>query len=187
MVTMNLNFLFRLLLTISATSLLLIVFLVQKSYTLYCLFPSLTWMKDISPFVSYLIYIAVPVMLTWLSIKLSSKLGKDSFCSGDIVEISHANNSFLPSYLGYFFVALSVGNWDTLIVVYGMLFVFTFRSQALYFNPLFLLYGFEFYNVTTRGGASIFLISGKRYKLPVDVVIQSARRINDYTFIERER
>ena len=184
---MNLNFLFRLLLTISATSLLLIVFLVQKSYTLYCLFPSLTIFKNTSPFVSYMLYIAVPVALTWLSIKLSFWLGKDGFSAGDVVEIAHANNSFLPSYLGYFFVALSVPNWDTLIIVYGMLFLFTFRSQALYFNPLFLLYGFEFYNITTQGGASVFLISRKQYKLPADVVIHTARRINDYTFMERER
>lgn len=183
---MNLNFLFRLLLTINATSLLLIVFLVQKSYTLDCFFPGVPWLETVSPFVSYLFYITVPVALTWLSIRISFWLGKDEFSAGDVVEISYANNSFLPSYLGYFFVALSVPNWDTLIVVYGMLFVFTFRSQALYFNPLFLLYGFEFYNVTTQGGASLFLISKKRYKLPVNVAIHTARRINDFTFMERE-
>lgn len=184
---MNLNFLFRVLLTISATSLLVIVFLVQKSYTLNFLLPCLTWLEAISPFFSYGFYIGVPLLLTWISIKMSSWLGVDGFAVGEVVEISHANNSFLPSYLGYFFVALSVPNVDTLIVVYGMLFVFTFRSQALYFNPLFLLYGFEFYNVTTRSGASIFLISRKRYKLPCDVVISKAFRINDYTFMERER
>ncbi|MGS0943762.1 hypothetical protein ACVA51_25000 (plasmid) [Pseudomonas luteola] len=184
---MNFNFLFRLLLTINATSLLLVVFLVQKSYTLDYFFPSLKWLAAVKPFGSYLFYIVVPATLTLLSIRLSSWLGKDEFSAGDVVEISHANNSFLPSYLGYFFVALSVPNWDTLIVVYGMLFVFTFRSQALYFNPLFLLYGFEFYNVTTRGGASLFLISKKRYKLPATVVIHKARRINDFTFMEGDK
>lgn len=183
---MNLNFFFRLLLTISATSLLLIVFLVQKSYTLYCLFPRFAWLESFNPFFSYSFYISVPVALTWISIKLSSFLGKDSFSAGDVVEISHANNSFLPSYLGYFFVALSIPNWNTLVVVYGMLFVFTFRSQALYFNPLFLLYGFEFYNITTRSGASIFLISKQRYKVPFDIAMPTARRINDYTFMEKE-
>jgi hypothetical protein len=184
---MSLNFLFRLLLTVSATSLLIIIFLVQKGYTLYYLLPSYAGLKSLSPFISYLAYIFVPVLLTGISISLSRWLGKDGFSAGDVVEIAHANNSFLPSYLGYFFVALSVPNWDVLIVVYGMLFIFTFSSQALYFNPLFLLYRFEFYNVTTRNGASVFLISRKRYKLPADVVIQVAHRINDYTFIENER
>lgn len=184
---MSLNFLFRILLTINATSLLIIVFLVQKSYTLSYFFPHLTWLGSVSPLFSYLIYITAPLVSTGVSIYLSRWLGADGFAEGELTEIAFANNSFLPSYLGYFFVALSVPDLDTLIFIYGILFVFTFRSQALYFNPLFLLYGFEFYEVTTRRGASIFLISREKYKLPSDVVIQAARRINDFTFIERER
>src|SRR5690606_24959412 len=126
------------------TSLLVIVFLVQKSYTLSYFFPSVSALTNLSQFVSYILYVCAPIILTGLSIKLSSHLGKDEFRQGEVEEISHANNSFLPSYLGYFFVALSIPDWDVLIVVYGMLFIFTFKSQALYFNPLFLLYGFDF-------------------------------------------
>ena len=40
----------------------------------------------------------------------------------------------------------------------------TYKSQALYFNPLFLLYGYDFYTITTSTGASIFLISKEKYK-----------------------
>lgn len=179
------NFLFRLLLTFNATSLLVIIYLVQKGqvpgvlgpvFELTIALPNMAW---------YVLYLAVPVILTGLSIALSSSLGKDSFKAGEVASIEHANNSFLPSYLGYFFVALSVPNWETLIFVYGVLFVFTFLSQALYFNPLFLLFGFEFYNITTKNGASIFLISRQRYKTPLEVEVASANRINDYTFIER--
>ncbi|MBE0354513.1 hypothetical protein PPHE_a2181 [Pseudoalteromonas phenolica O-BC30] len=99
--------------------------------------------------------------------------------------IEHANNSFLPSYLGYFFVALSISNWETLFFVYGVLFIFTFLSQALYFNPLFLLFGFEFYNIKTKNGTAIFLISRNKYKKPNEIDIEKAHRINNYTFIER--
>ena len=74
---------------------------------------------------------------------------------------------------------------QTLIFVYGVLFAFTFLSQALYFNPLFLLFGFEFYNIKTMSGAGIFLISRNGYKTPSDIVIDRAYRINNYTFIER--
>jgi hypothetical protein len=112
-------------------------------------------------------------------------LGKDEFKAGKVASIEHANNSFLPSYLGYFFVALSIGNWETLWFVYGVLFVFTFLSQALYFNPLFLLFGYEFYNIATKNGTAIFLISKERYKKPDDIQIPLAYRINNYTFIER--
>ncbi len=179
------NFIFRLLLTFNATSLLVIIFLVQKGYTLSDIFPGACFMSAVPNWVSYVAYILVPILLTWLSLYLSRFLGRDDFEEGQVIAISHANNSFLPSYLGYFFVALSVGNFETLMFVYGLLFVFTFLSQALYFNPLFLLFNFEFYNITTRNGAEIFLISKRKYKLPSDVALESAYRINNYTFIEK--
>jgi len=179
------NFAFRLLLTLNATSLLVIIFLVQKTYTLGNLFPQYQLLVTLPNAISYIAYMLLPTLLTGFSILLSSRLGRDSFKSGEIVSIEHANNSFLPSYLGYFFVALSVGNLETLAFVYIVLFIFTFLSQALYFNPLFLLYGFEFYNITTKNGASIFLISRQKFKIPVDIDISTAYRINNYTFIER--
>lgn len=180
------NFFFRLLLTFNATSLLVIIFLVQKGHTLKFFFESKSWAVQLPNAVSYVIYFCVPVLLTGLSIFLSSRLGKDEFKKGTIHSIEHANNSFLPSYLGYFFVALSVGNWETLWFVYGVLFLFTFLSQALYFNPLFLIFGYEFYNIKTNNGTAIFLISRHQYKKPDEIDISVAYRINNYTFIERE-
>ncbi len=182
------NIAFRILLTLNATSLLLIIFLVQNGYSLsyfldkYC---SPDWVPAMPNLISYLFYFLIPVITTGISILLSSKLGKDDFQKGEIKTIEHANNSFLPSYLGYFFVALSIGGWEALWFVYGVLFVFTFLSQALYFNPLFLLFGYEFYNITTRNGTAIFLISRHKYKNPGEIEIPTAHRINNYTFIER--
>lgn len=181
------NQIFRLLLTFNATSLLVIIFLVQKGYSLdYFVCPE--WAQYIFEFpeyFSYIFYLIVPIVLTWLSIFLCSRLGKDEFTVGEVTSIEHANNSFLPSYLGYFFVALSIGGWETLFFVYGVLFVFTFLSQALYFNPLFLVFRFEFYNIVTTNGSVLFLISRKKYRSPSDVVIDKAYRINNYTFIEK--
>ncbi|MGJ8526016.1 hypothetical protein LMG33818_001764 [Halomonadaceae bacterium LMG 33818] len=184
------NIAFRLLLTFNATSLLVIIFLVQKGYTLNYFLSNITWfdwMKLLPNAISYLIYILIPIFSTWVSILLSSKLGKDEFKSGEVKSIEYANNSFLPSYLGYFFVALGVENWETLVFTYCILFVFTFLSQALYFNPLFLLFRFKFYNVTTISGSTIFLISRNVYKRPNEIHISVAYRINNYTFIEWER
>lgn len=183
------NTAFRVLLTFNATSLLVIIFAVQKGYSLGHFLGGLTcfgWIAALPNAVSYLLYFLIPVLSTGLSIWLSKYLGRDEFKAGEIASIEHANNSFLPSYLGYFFVALSIGNWETLWFVYGVLFVFTLLSQALYFNPLFLLFGYEFYNITTNNGTAIFLISKERYKKPDDIQIPVAYRINNYTFIERE-
>ncbi|MGS0534495.1 hypothetical protein [Pseudoalteromonas sp. SaAl2] len=153
--------------------------------TLSKLFPACTFLETWPNFVSYLIYLAIPILLTGVSILLSKLLGSDAFKKGEVGSIEHANNSFLPSYLGYFFVALSISNWETLGFVYGVLFIFTFLSQALYFNPLFLLFGFEFYNIKTTNGTAIFLISRNKYKKPDEIDIEKAYRINNYTFIER--
>lgn len=180
------NFLFRLLLTFNATSLLLLIYLVQKGLTLAKLFPGCTKVVAWPSMVSYLLYFCVPLLLTGLSIWISKYLGRDEFKKGEVESIEHANNSFLPSYLGYFFVALSISNEETLWFVYGVLFIFTFLSQALYFNPLFLLFGFEFYNIKTSNGTAIFLISRSKYKKPDEIDIAKAYRINNYTFIERE-
>ncbi|MFB9148302.1 hypothetical protein [Roseovarius ramblicola] len=178
------NIAFRILLTFNATSLLVIIFCIQHDYDASYFYPhSIT---NYTPsYISYIAYAIVPIFLTGFSLYLSAFLGADEFTAGEVISIEHANNSFLPSYLGYFFVALSVSDWQTLSFVYGMLFVFTFLSQALYFNPLFLIFGYEFYNVETKNGTTLFLISKERYKKPDAVKVSSARRINDYTFIER--
>lgn len=178
------NIIFRLLLTFNATSLLIIVFIVQKGYALNYFFSDCSFFAKVPNVASYLVYFFAPVLLTGLSIWLSFFLGKDEFKKDEVESIEHANNSFLPSYLGYFFVALSVSNWETLGVVYALLFVFTFLSQALYFNPLFLVFGYEFYNIKTKNGTAVFLISRQKYKKPSEVDIPIARRINNYTFIE---
>lgn len=181
-----LNFIFRGLLAFNATSLLVIIYLVKQGITLDVLFPWLSqfsWIVDLPNLTSYFIYIIVTLLLTWISIFLSSGLGKDTFESGEIVSIEYANNSFLPSYLGYFFVALSINNCETLFFVYIILFVFTFLSQALYFNPLFLIFRYNFYNVTNNDGVSFFLISRQDFRKPKQVAL-TANRINTYTYIE---
>ncbi|MDF1584300.1 MAG: hypothetical protein P1P78_13450, partial [Methyloprofundus sp.] len=107
------NAAFRVLLTANATSLLVIIFLVQKGITLGQLLGGVNyfgWTVTLTNAVSYLFYLAIPILSTGLSIWLSKYLGKDEFKAGEVASIEHANNSFLPSYLGYFFVALSISN-----------------------------------------------------------------------------
>ena len=179
------TFLFRLLLNFSATSLLLIIFLIHTKHTLAYFFPNHLYLSKLPDCISYFLYLTVPVLLTWLSIFLSSCLSKDNFDKGHIVSIQNANNSFLPSYLGYFFLALTLDGWEIFWFVYGIIFVFTFLSQTLYFNPLFLLFKFNFYNITTKNGAKVFLITRNSYKIPHNIFITTAYRINNYTYFER--
>lgn len=84
------NIAFRLLLTFNATLLLVIIFMVQKGYTLsYFLadVADLDWLNTLPNAVSYVLYILVPLLSTGLSILLSSKLGKDDFKQSEVASI----------------------------------------------------------------------------------------------------
>ncbi len=180
--------LFRLFLTFNATSLILVVYLVKTQTVLNILW----WrLANLPHFVSYSIYFLIPVGLTFLSLLISKWLASDSIEKENgvsaIKEIEQANNAYLPSYLGYFFVALSVPYCDTLIFVFAILFLFTFLSQTLYFNPLFLLFGYHFYYLTTANNIKIFLITRKKLKDPSKLEFPKLKRINDFTFIDKEK
>ncbi|NGM71637.1 hypothetical protein [Sphingobacterium sp. SGL-16] len=176
------NFLYRTLLTFNATSLILVIFLIKDEITLNSLHEKLNILPN---YASYIAYFAIPIILTFLSLFISKYLGNANISKGTITEIENANNAFLPSYLGYFFVALSVNNCDTLLFVFFILFVFTFLSQTLYFNPLFLIFGYHFYNVSTSNKAKLFIISKNQITKIDDVEFPSLKRINNFTFIDK--
>lgn len=84
------NIAFRILLTFNATSLLVIIFLVQKGYTLGHLARCFTWLSEailLPNVVSYFFYLLIPILCTGFSIWLSKFLGKDEFKKGEIASI----------------------------------------------------------------------------------------------------
>ena len=105
---------FKGLLTLDA--LLIVVYMVK----------SCIWLPRIDK-LSVVIYLLIPLIIARMCVELSKKLSKDSI-EGGISGVELANESFLPSYAGYFFVALSVPDkqYITLFVVfwnfiYGMI------------------------------------------------------------------
>lgn len=179
-----LNFLFRLFLAFNSTSLLLVVYWIKSGVTIKIIPPCIIHLPN---YVSYCIYILAMLLLTYLSLLFSKSLAKEGLNKGDISNVEYANDAFLPSYLGYFFVALDVPNTETLWFVYPLIFVFTFLSQTLYFNPLFLVFGYHFYNLTTVNNVRIFMITKKKFKDPSTVSFPSLLRINDFTYIDNEK
>lgn len=172
------EFLYRIFLTFNATSPILVTFLIKERYYICCLDKFPIW-------VSYMVFIVIPVILTWISLLLKTYLSKDSIECG-IKDVEQANNAFLPSYLGYFFVALSVPTVETMIFIYIILFVFTFVSQTLYFNPLFLCFGYQFYYITTEENVKQFIISKRKIRSTKYLNFASLRRINNFTYIDIE-
>lgn len=169
---------FKLFLTFNATSTMIVVYLIKERYYLLCLDKLPVW-------VSYIVFLLVPVFLTVISLWMEKLLSKDNIeCK--LLSVEEANNTFLPSYLGYFFVALGVETTEAMIFVYLIVFVFTYFSQTLYYNPIFLLLGYKFYYITTENNVKLFIISKKEIKSAKETVFPKLRRINNTTFIEEE-
>ena len=136
-------FFFRLLLAISSTSLLPIIYFIKSRYYFIdfnsCIYlkskETIRWLNQIS----LLGYLILPFILIIVVLFMVSFLSKDEFKKGSVESIENATNGFLPSYLGYFFIALSIPDHDffILFVIWLILGIFVFISQVNYFNPIF--------------------------------------------------
>lgn len=169
------NLLFKFLLTVNATSWMFVVYGIKEGITLW----------KIPQWALGLILLCIPIVLSIISIEISSFLGSDSL--EDCQEFSLADNEFLPTYLGYFFVSLSVPDTTTMIYLYLIVFVFTFLSQTQYFNPIFLLFGYHYYHILTKHGTRVFIIiKGKVIRNKENISFDYLKRINDTTYIQRK-
>jgi hypothetical protein len=172
------NFLIRLILTASSVSFFGIVFLFYNEKYHYKQELGTFW------WIIIVIYLSLPFIATGLALLLCKLLSSDHLTNAKSIETS--NNDFLANYLSFFFVALSIDAKNMILfwVVFGMTLLFTFVSRVSYFNPMFLIFGFNFYYIETSDSVKVMLISRKKLKKPSDLDTTTAKRINNYTFIE---
>ncbi len=172
------KFIYKGVLTLNATLLFVFIYFIKEKIMI----------PFLGGYISILLYVGIIVIFTLICIRLTACLPSDVI-EGDIQEITMANNSFMPSYLGYFFVALSLPlhSYFIAIVVYIIIWIFTFLSQSLYFNPLFLLFGYHFYRIRLKDNRKIFVISKKKpFQAMRTNSYKNLKRINDFTFIDKE-
>lgn len=168
------NFIYKLLLTINATSWMGIIYAIKEGWTI----------GKIPVWLFGIVLLVIPVILSGCSLLLTKKFGKESLT--ECTEVSLADGEFLPVYLGYFFVSVGVSEDLTMFIVSAIVFVFTFISQTQYFNPIFLLFGYHYYHILTRNGTKIFVMKrGNVARKASELSLVNLRRINDTTFIER--
>lgn len=173
----QIKLIYKILLTIDATILFLFLYLVKnKLWIPYC------------GKISVVIYLGIILIFTFICLQSKVILKKGSI-EGNIIDISLANDSYMANYLGYFCVALSLSkDWVILGVVYAIVFVFTYKSQSLFYNPLFLLFGYNFYYIHDQEGMKVFVISKKKdIRSCENLSFSRVRKVNDFTFIDEER
>lgn len=170
-----LNFLYKLLLTFNSTSWVIVIYGIKQKWTIFnCPY----WIISIA-------LLLIPVITSLISILCFRGLSKDNVTS--CIEIENANNAFIPTYLGYFFVGLSISNYQLLLFVYAIIFIFTFIGQGQYFNPIYLLFGYKFYKVLTSKGTRLFIISRRDIRSIKESNFPVIRRINQTTYVEKRR
>ncbi len=167
----------RFFMTISAVSFFVVVYLVQKEIT-----PFSADMPVYYKYLTYAVYVSIPFVFGGFSILLRKLFGKDDLKG--IKGIETSNNDFLANYLSFFFVALSVNHFSSFVVVFTLTVIFTFFSRVSFFNPVYLIFGYNFFYVTRESNVKIMLITKEKIKEPKKFDSMRVRRINDYTFIE---
>lgn len=171
--------LYRILLTINSLSVFVIIYIIKEKKQL-----PIEYFK--SAYISYLIYFILIILFSAICLKIAKFL-PDEIITGGIKQVESANGSYLPSYLGYFFVALSINDFETFVCVGFIIFIFTYFSQAQIFNPMFLLFGYKFYTVNIEDQITFFVISQKNILSIKNLKFSNLKRINNYTYIDNWR
>ncbi len=202
---MIMSYIFRFFLIISSLSLSFVIFAINKKMTIesldqyfyivcsYLIEKNITAefivnnLYELLNIVSYSIYFFVILVLSAVSIFFIKFLSDDNVEENTLSNIEPANDAFLPSYLGYFFVALSVPDIQVFFVVFGIIAIFIYYSRISYFNPIFFLFGFNFYYVTNINNVKVLLITKRQLKKTQDIEFTELKRITNYTFIDTRK
>lgn len=177
------NLLFSLILTINSLSLSMILFLYKNNeFIFYTTF----FIEDKTLF-SIGVVVVVIVLLHIFENYIVSLDDDEIIEEGSIEGVDYANYQFLPSFLAYFFIAMNVGTWGTYLFIFTLLTLFFYRTKLFYFNPIYILLGYNFFYLTYKDKSKILVITKDEVKKPKDISFNHLKRINNYTFFDAER
>jgi len=163
---------YKLLLAFSSSSWVIAIYGIKEEWTFLCM-PS--WLFAI-------FLISAPLVLSSIALWLTRFFPNEEV--DKCIECTDANPSFLSIYLGYFFIGLGIDKAQHLIFVYLVIFILTFVSQIVYFNPIFLIFRYRFYYVVTSDDTRIYVIAKKTIRNKEESSFQNLRRLDDSVFIE---
>lgn len=142
---------------------------------------------DVPAIVSYIIYIATSIFLSWLCTLAFPKLESMHLSTVNIKIVESADYTFIPMYLAYVFIGISVHGDMSFILCYLLISVLCFCSQSYYFNPLFYVLGYRYYFVTNSLNKKVLVITKKHIYLGQNVDFPNLKRLNDYTYVDLNR
>lgn len=143
--------------------------------------------------INIVLFLIIPIGLSFCALFWMKKLPHDSINQG-VEEIITVNNDYLPVYLGYIFIAISLPercngqiDWITCIVVYSLICIFLTSSKALCFNPVFVVFGYNFYQVKTPNKIKLYVITKKKIKKgDKNITFPSLTKITEFVYLDIE-
>jgi hypothetical protein len=180
------NRLYQAFLILSSLMLTCAIYLIGQEHSVVSVLSP--WLHEKAPLasmlLSYLLYISACIVLSTIGFLILKKLPKEQVTRGAISSVEIANDTHIPVYLAYFFVALSIDSEVTFIFVFAIIFTFVNFSSLVRFDPLYSLVGFKLYGVMSSSNVKSYVISKKTLKIATDVEFKDLRRINDFTFLD---
>ncbi|MBX7490629.1 hypothetical protein [Helicobacter turcicus] len=104
-------------------------------------------------------------------------------------EIEIAEPKYIPIYIAYFVIAVSINNLVIFSVVLILIYLLILKGKFSYFNPYLLFSGYHFYEVSVDinrekyAKYKLFLISKQKIKEMKSH--NNLIRLNDFTFLDK--
>lgn len=138
------------------------------------------------------VLLGTPILMSWVFVCFAKIVSPDDSLKMPVQKVSSANKEYLPVYLSYFFVSLSISGSSKEGLAYGVLlifvliiWVFTSLTTTYYFNPLLLLMGYRFYNVTSNNGIELFILSRKIIrKNETKITFPKLKKLTESVYLE---
>ncbi|WP_180121701.1 hypothetical protein [Acinetobacter sp. YH12086] len=138
----------------------------------------------------YLLVAGICIIIGKISILAGKTGATDSLSVNSIDIIEPANEYFLPIYLSYILVAISISTPKAFFIIFLMIAILLFFSKTAFFNPVLLILGYRFYHITNSKGLKTLLIIKYDIKNKDDLRNQdnthsiNVKKINEYTYIQ---
>jgi hypothetical protein len=100
-----------------------------------------------------------------------------------INSIKVAEPIYIPVYVAYFVIAMSITTIKTFCWITLILFLLIRATKMFYFNPILLLFGYHFYEAQDKNETCLLLIS-KKTDLKGEQDFQDLYRLNNFTFLD---
>jgi len=172
-------------LSLSSFSMVIVFYLLSIECNL--LFWKNTALDTCLTLINFTIMLACAILFSRLSLFMARNL----ITTNDTVKIKQIKpieSVAMPTYIGLFVISLGISKFDDIVAIeiLTILFIFwIFFERVFYFNPIWILFKYRFYEIESDNGNSFTFITKRTdVKNEINMDLKNLKRINNFTFME---